>query len=58
MEVIDMLIAYFNKQTDSSGEAELLNAFQNRLKISDTGESVSSEIQDLLNNLSTLQLNK
>lgn len=58
LQVIDMLLAYFDKQKDSSDEAELLNAFQTRLQISDTGERVSTEIQDLLNNLSTLKLNK
>jgi len=52
-----MLLAYFDKK-NSSDEAELLNAFQTRLQISDTGERVSNEIQDLLNNLSTLKLNK
>lgn len=52
-----MLLAYFDKK-NSSDEAELLNAFQTRLQISDTGERVSTEIQDLLNNLSTLKLNK
>ncbi|XP_050437018.1 ankyrin repeat domain-containing protein 54-like [Adelges cooleyi] len=58
LQVIDMLLAYFDKQQGSSDEAELLNAFQSRLKISDTEERVSTEIQDLLNNLSTLKLNK
>lgn len=53
-----MLLAYFDKQKNSSDEAELLNAFQTRLQISDTGEKVSTEIQDLLNNLSTLKLSK
>lgn len=53
-----MLLVYFHKQKNSSDEAELLNAFQTRLQISDTGESVSTDIQDLLNNLSTLKLNK
>lgn len=58
LQVIEMLIAYFDKQKDSTDEAELLNAFQNRLQISDNGDKVSTEIQDLLNNLSTLELNK
>jgi len=57
LQVIEMLLAYFDKK-NSSDEAELLNAFQTRLQISDTGERVSTEIQDLLNNLSTLKLNK
>jgi len=58
LQVIEMLLVYFHKQKNSSDEAELLNAFQTRLQISDTGESVSTDIQDLLNNLSTLKLNK
>lgn len=58
LQVIEMLIAYFNQQKNSTDEAELLNAFQSRLQISDNGEKVSNEIQDLLNNLSTLELNK
>jgi len=57
-QVVEMLLAYFDRQKNSSDEAELLNAFQTRLQISDTGERVSTEIQDLLNNLSTLKLNK
>jgi len=57
LKVIEMLLVYFDKK-NSSDEAELLNAFQTRLQISDTGERVSTEIQDLLNNLSTLKLNK
>ncbi|XP_025199454.1 ankyrin repeat domain-containing protein 54-like [Melanaphis sacchari] len=57
LQVIEMLLAYFDKK-NSSDEAELLNAFQTRLQISDSGERVSTEIQDLLNNLSTLKLNK
>ncbi|XP_050535408.1 ankyrin repeat domain-containing protein 54-like [Daktulosphaira vitifoliae] len=58
LQVIDMLLAYFEKQKGSSDESELLNVFQNRLKISDTEERVSSELQDLLNNISNLKLNK
>lgn len=58
LQVIEMLLAYFDKQNNKSDEAELLNAFQTRLQISDDGERVSTEIQDLLNNLSTLKLNK
>lgn len=58
LEVIEMLLAYFEKQKNSSDESELLSAFQTRLQISDSGERVSTEIQDLLNNLSTLKLNK
>lgn len=57
-QVVEMLLAYFDRQKNSSDEAELLNAFQTRLQISDTGERVSTEIQDLLNNLSSLKLNK
>lgn len=58
LQVIEMLLAYFDKQKNSSDEAELLNAFQTRLQISDNSANISSEIQDLLNNLSTLELSK
>lgn len=58
LQVIEMLLAYFDKQNNKSDETELLNAFQTRLQISDDGERVSTEIQDLLNNLSTLKLSK
>lgn len=55
LQVIDMLKAYFDKKNNSD-ELELLNAFQARLQISDTGENVKTEIKDLLNSLSTLKL--
>lgn len=57
-QVVEMLKAYFDRQKNSSDETELLNAFQTRLQISDSDEKVSNEIHDLLNNLSTLKLNK
>lgn len=58
LQIVDMLLAYFEKRKNSSDEAELLNAFQTRLQISDTSEEVSAGIQDLMNNLSTLKLIK
>lgn len=58
-QVIDMLLTFIKKKTEVTKNAvdeELLNAFQSRLQVSETQEQVETELQNLLDNLSSLSL--
>ncbi|GLH14473.1 hypothetical protein R5R35_009265 [Gryllus longicercus] len=54
-KVIEMMLTFLQKKGQDS-EAELLNAFQTRLTISQTKEEVETGVRDLLDSLNNLNL--
>ena len=54
-QIIEMMLEYLQKKGQDV-EAELLNAFANRLTLSQTPDEVDADVQSLLANLSSLTL--
>ncbi|CAG7719105.1 unnamed protein product [Allacma fusca] len=55
-QIIEMMLEYLQKKGQDV-EAELLNAFANRLTLSQTPDEVDADVKSLLANLSSLTLN-
>lgn len=56
-KVIEMMLTFLQKKGQDS-EAELLNAFQTRLTLSQTKKEVETDVRDLLASLSNLNISK
>ncbi|XP_063243686.1 ankyrin repeat domain-containing protein 54 isoform X2 [Bacillus rossius redtenbacheri] len=57
MQVIEMIGTYLQKRGQAD-EAEMIGQFSTRLTLSQTKEQVDSDVQDLLNSLSNLTLDR
>lgn len=54
--IVNMLLAYLQKQKDASAKVETLSNFYSRLTLSNTSDQVQDDVKDLLANLNGLNI--
>lgn len=54
--IVGMLLAYLQKQKDTSEQVETLSTFCSRLSLSNTSDQVQDDVKDLLANINSLSI--
>lgn len=54
--IVDMLLAYLEKQKNAQEQVENLSNFCSRLSLSNTSNQIQDDVRDLLANLNSLSL--
>ncbi|KAK2576937.1 hypothetical protein KPH14_005555 [Odynerus spinipes] len=54
--IVSMLLAYLQKQKDTSEQVETLSTFCSRLSLSNTSDQVQDDVKDLLANINSLSI--